>query len=45
MKTFQNNGKNITENIIKLKLDHSFNLCCMATGLHMCKGNRFLTIL
>ena len=31
MKTFQNNGKNITENIIKLKLDHSFNLCCIAT--------------
>ena len=31
MKTFQNNGKNITENIIKLKLDHLFNLCCIAT--------------
>ena len=31
MKTFQNNRKNITENIIKLKLDHSFNFCCIAT--------------
>ena len=29
VKTFENNGKNINENIVKLNLKQNTNLCCI----------------
>ena len=29
VKTFENNGKNISKNIVKLDLDQNINLCCI----------------
>ena len=29
VKTFENNGKNISKNIVKLNLGQNVNLCCM----------------
>ena len=29
LKTFENTGKNISENTVKLKLEQTLNLCCI----------------
>ena len=39
MKTFENNGKSISENFVKLNLKQNL----FSFGHHMCRGNRFLT--
>ena len=40
--TFENNGKNISENIVKLNWKQNTNLYCIIIYLNMCKGNIFL---
>ena len=39
--TFENNGTNISKNIVKLNLKQNTNLYCIIICLHMCKGNTF----
>ena len=41
VKTFKNNGKNISKNIAKLNLKQNNNIYCIF-GLHMCRQNIFL---
>ena len=46
VKTFEYNGKNTSENFVKLSLKQNFKLCTVFSfGQHMYRGNRFLTTL
>ena len=40
--TFENNGRNISKNIVKLNLKQTLISIVLSFGLHMCKGNIFL---
>ena len=45
VKTFENNGKNISKNILKLNLEQNMNLSCIIIWSKYVQENIFLTIL